>query len=196
MILSTSYGYPENYFTTNSRATFDRRPLERSTPREPFKFSSARANTSRLSTTRNPLRSVFVSERRYVRVDSLDWTRTERRPEAGARFPDEPVVGNTGWVLVGYSCVVSATWPGPEYPSSCPHPAANGRRADRRRWLLLAAGPSWGSRGLQRWWWMISSPLPRASWYAWLTSPDLPYLYWLGRGVHQVNEDRCTWQEG
>lgn len=87
-----------------------------------------------------PARSVFVGERRYVRVDSLDWTRTKRRPEAGARFPDEPVVGNTGWVLVGYSCVVSATWPGPEYPSSCPHPAANGL-PDRRRWLLLAAGP-------------------------------------------------------
>lgn len=34
-------------------------------------------------------------------------------------------------------------WPGQVqgmYPSSCPHPAANDW-PDRRRWLLLAAGP-------------------------------------------------------
>lgn len=95
----------------------------------------------------------------------------------------------------GYSCVVSLVWPGPGVPLFLPPP--RGKQPARPPPLAAASCWSpWGFRGLQRWWWMISPPPPRASRYAWLTSRGPLYLYWPGRGVHQVNEDRCTWQEG
>lgn len=63
------------------------------------------------------------------------------RKLCGARFPDESVVGNAGWVSVGTLALFLRSVLGQQgAPLPAPTKVANGRPG-RWRWLQLAAGP-------------------------------------------------------
>jgi len=73
-------------------------------------------------------------------------------------------------------------------PLPAPTPPANGW-PDRCRWLLLApVGFSWLPKVV------VDDLVPSTLGLlvCVTTSRGPAYLYWPGRGVHQVNEDRCT----
>lgn len=139
--------------------------LQRSTPREPFKFSSARANTSVFPRSEPPAIGRRPRGRRMC--DSTHLTELGRNAvrKLAHVFRTSHRGGKYrmgfGGLLLRCFCDLARS----RVPLFLPPP--RGKRPARPPPLAaVSRWPPWGSRGLQRWWWMISSPLPRASWYA------------------------------
>ena len=133
----------------------------------------------------------------YTRIDPTHLTeldiRAPVRKLCGARFPDEPVVGNAGWVSVSTLCSSFAlvSW-APGCPSSCPHQP--GQRPARPLLLIPAScWPPWGSHGLRCSGGRFCSPLFQALLLRCIVMSSGPStLHWSGRSVREANEDRCT----
>lgn len=89
----------------------------------------------------------------YTRIDPTHLTeldiRAPVRKLCGARFPDEPVVGNAGWVSVSTlrSSFALVSW-APGCPSSCPHQPGQ-RPAGPLPLIPASCWPPWGSHGLR-----------------------------------------------
>lgn len=162
--LSTSYRHPENYLTSDSR------PIDRHS--RTIRHRGSPLNS--LVGTRQHVPVFPHSEppaigfrRRGGMCDSTHLTELGRNAVRKLAHVFRTSHGGGkyrmgfGGLLLRCFCDLARS----RIPLFLPPP--RGKRPARP--LPLAAvsrWPPWGSRGLQRWWWMISSPLPRASWYA------------------------------